>query len=140
MNHSKETATQIITDVGVSDDAVHLNEASSVNHDNDKPLSGSRHESNNNVFLIEHETVTRTWTPDRKGGFISLRLEDYALGKIGALCNCRLVHSDSKSVDVVIKGDCEEDIQRVISKLRVVDSVAVSANATHSDIDANLIV
>lgn len=126
--------------MGVSDEAVQSNEASSVNYDNDQPFSGSRYVSNSDVFLIEHEIVTRTWTPEHKSGYIGLRLEDDALGKIGALCNCRLVHTESKSVDVMIKGDYEEDIQKAISKLRVVNGLAVSANVTHSDIDANLIV
>jgi len=138
MDRSEENATQTVTDVGVSDEAVHLGEASSVNNDNDQPFNGSR--SDNDVFLIEHETITRTWTPGYKGGFISLRSKDHALAKIGALCNCRLVHNDSKPVDVIIKGDCEEDIQKVVSKLRVVDSAAVSLIATHSDIDAILII
>ncbi len=140
MECSKEIATQTVTDVGVSDEAVQSNEVPTVTTDNDRRFSGSRNESNNDVFLIEHETITRTWTPDRKGGFINLRSKDHALGKIGTLCHCRLVHIDPESESIIIRGDCEEDIEKAISKLRVVDKAAVSLNATYTDMAANFVV
>jgi hypothetical protein len=140
MNRSGVKTTQIIADTEISDEAAKLDKASNVTHDSGQPSNGSQDELNNGEFLIQHQTVTRTWALNHKGGFLSLRSKGYALGMIGALCNCGLEYTDSESMIVKIKGDYEEDIQRVMSKLQVVEKAAVSRDATRSDMDANFVV
>lgn len=78
--------------------------------------------TDNDDHLIEHETVMRTWTSRGSG---KARLDDFAMSSIGSLCHCRIEWSKNSAMDVNIIGDTEQDVVRAISKLSVMDKVAV---------------
>ena len=79
--------------------------------------------ADNDIPLIEHETVTRTWTSRVSG---KAKLDDIAMSSIGSLCHCRIEWSKESAMDVNIIGDTEQDVVRAISKLSVIDKAAVS--------------
>ena len=83
----------------------------------------TRTTADNDVPLIEHETVTRTWTSRGSG---KAKLDDIAMSSIGSLCHCRVEWSKESAMDVNIIGDTEQDVVRAISKLSVMDKAAVS--------------
>ena len=78
--------------------------------------------TDNNVPLIEHETVTRTWTSQGSG---KAKLDDFAMSSIGSICHCRIEWTKESAIDVNIIGDTEQDVVRAISKLSVMDKAAV---------------
>ena len=88
----------------------------------------NRHSSRpeNEGLLIEHETIKRTWTPDQSGREIGSKISDYVIQKIGSLCSCRIDWTNGLVPDIEVKGDNEGDVGRAISKLGVMDKVAVS--------------
>lgn len=91
----------------------------------------------NDVPLIEHETITRTWTSRGSG---KVKLDDFAMSNIGSICHCRIEWSKESATDVNIIGDTEQDVARAISKLSVMDEAAVRSLNTHFRVkDANLI-
>lgn len=102
--------------VGVSDNPV-IFDGPHNTHDNTANTANTA-----TGLLIEYKTITRVWTPEIKGGLINLRAAHLTLGRIGALCHCRLEESDT--MNVVIRGDNEEDIEQAISKLKVTDTAA----------------
>ena len=83
--------------------------------------------ADNDVPLIEHETITRTWTPRGSG---KLKLDDISMSSIGSLCHCRVEWSKESAMDVKIIGDTEQDVVRAMSKLAVMDTAAVSNLST----------
>lgn len=78
--------------------------------------------TDNDVPLIEHETVTRTWTSQGSG---KAKLDDFAMSSIGSICHCRIEWNKESAIDVNIIGDTEQDVVRAISKLSVMDKAAV---------------
>ena len=90
--------------------------------------TGTQTITDNDVPLIEHETVTRTWTSQGSG---KAKLDDFAMSGIGSLCHCRIEWSKESAMDVNIIGDTEQDVVRAISKLSVMDKAAVSDLNTH---------
>ena len=78
--------------------------------------------NDNDVPLIEHETVTRTWTSRGSG---KAKLDDFAMSNIGSICHCRIEWSKESATDINIIGDTEQDLMRAISKLSVMDESAV---------------
>ena len=93
--------------------------------------------TDNDVPLIEHETVTRTWTSRGSG---KARLDDFAMSNIGSICHCRVEWSKGSAIDVNIIGDTEQDVVRAITKLSVMDEAAVRSLNTHCRVtDANCI-
>ena len=78
--------------------------------------------TDNDVPLIEHETVTRTWTSQGSG---KAKLDDLAMSTIGSICHCRIEWSNESAIDVNIIGDAERDVVKAISKLSVMDKAAV---------------
>ena len=76
----------------------------------------------NDVPLIEHETVTRTWTSQGSG---KAKLDDFAMSTIGSICHCRIEWSKESATNVNIIGDNAQDVVRAISKLSVMDKAAV---------------
>lgn len=93
--------------------------------------------TDNDVPLIEHETVTRTWTSRGSG---KARLDDFAMSNIGSICHCRIEWSKESAIDVNIIGDTEQDVVRAITKLSVMDAAAVRSLNTHFRVtDANCI-
>ena len=91
----------------------------------------------NDVPLIDHETVTRTWTSRGSG---KAKLDDFAMSNIGSICHCRIERSKESTTGVNIIGDTEEDVVRAIAKLFVMDEAAVRALNTNLRVtDANCI-
>lgn len=84
--------------------------------------------TDDDVPLIEHETVTRTWTSRGSG---KAKLHDFAMSSIGSVCHCRIEWSKESAIDVNIIGDTEQDVERAISKLSVMDKAAVSILNTY---------
>ncbi len=84
--------------------------------------------TDNDVPLIEHETVTRTWTSQGSG---KAKLDDFTVSSIGSVCHCRIEWSKESAIDVNIIGDTEQDVLRAISKLSVMDKVAVRRLNSH---------
>lgn len=85
--------------------------------------------TDNDVPLIEHETVTRTWTSRGSG---KAKLDDFAMSNIGSICHCRIEWSKQSATDVNIIGDTEQDVVRAISKLSVMDEATVRGLNSHS--------
>ena len=93
--------------------------------------------TNDDVPLIEHEIVTRTWTSRGSG---KAKLDDFAISSIGSICHCRIEWSKESATDVNIIGDTKQDVMRAISKLSVMDESAVRSFDSHSQVtDANCI-
>ena len=84
--------------------------------------------TDNYIPLIEHESVTRTWTSRGSG---KAKLDDFAMSSIGSLCHCRIEWSKDSATDVNIIGDTEQDVVRAIAKLSVMEKVAVRHLNTH---------
>ena len=78
----------------------------------------------NTELLIQHETVSRTWTPSEKEREGCPRMNPKLLRHVGNLANCRIEHA-AESEDVVVRGDVERDIEKAISKLKVVHETMV---------------
>ena len=85
--------------------------------------TGTQTSTDNDIPLIEHETVARTWTSRGSG---KAKLDDFAMSGIGSLCHCRIERYKESTIDVNIIGDTEQDVVRAISKLSVMDKAAVS--------------
>ena len=77
----------------------------------------------NDLPLIEHEAVTRTWSSQGSG---KAKLDDFTMSSIGSVCHCRIEWSKESAMDVNIIGDTEQDVVKAISKLSVMDKAAVS--------------
>lgn len=79
--------------------------------------------------LIEHENVVQKWqiSKENESDRAGLNFNSILLSKIGSLTNCR-VELGANEVEVVIKGDTEQDVARVISKLNVLRNSAVSSH------------
>ena len=80
--------------------------------------------SDGEVPLIEHENITRKWSPDSDKKGQGSRLSLPLLGKIGNLCRCRIEYVGD-STDLFIKADQEQDIEKGISKLKRLSKMAV---------------
>lgn len=80
----------------------------------------------NKGLLIEHETVKDTWVPDQSGRAIGSKISDNVIQQIGSLCFCRIDWANELVSELEVKGDNEGDVGRAISKLGVMDKVAVS--------------
>ena len=93
------------------------------------PISRVRHEAvssiaDQNHFLIEHETLTKVWTPKLKGGLVSLKFRDQALKEVGASTDSRLEYLDT--ADVIIRSSSPHSITSALLKLNNLDSMAHS--------------
>lgn len=77
--------------------------------------------------LIDHEHIARVWIPDRAGRWMPrpVRIKEELLTLLGSLCQCRVERPDESNSHVVVKGDSEQAVERVFSKLKVMDEVAV---------------
>lgn len=76
--------------------------------------------ADNGSLLINHETVIRAWNPERPGGLIDCALSNLLLQAIGSLCNARLENAKDSS-EVLIRGDNEQDVDKAMLKLTVID-------------------
>ena len=80
---------------------------------------------NGELPLIEHENITRKWSPGSENKGLGLELSPQLLGWIGNLCGCRIEHA-SDSAEFLIKADRERDIDKGILKLERVNKMTVS--------------
>lgn len=81
--------------------------------------------SNGESSLIEHENIIRKWSPSSESKELESKLSLQLLGRIGNLCGCRIEHAND-SVNLLIKADKEQDIEKAISKLKQVNKMMVS--------------
>ncbi len=79
---------------------------------------------NREVPLIEHENITRKWSPTSESKELGLELSLQLLGRIGNLCGCRIEQA-SDSADLLIKADRKQDLEKGISKLERLDKMMV---------------
>ena len=79
-----------------------------------------------NERLISHETVRRTYTVPQGGKFATDFLDSDLLGIIGSLTNCQFEFKETKG-DIIVKGESEEEVERTMKKLEVIDNAEVNS-------------
>ena len=80
---------------------------------------------NSGPALIEHENIIRKWAPNSESKKFGSQLCLQLLGRIEALCRCRIEQAYG-SADFLVKADREQYIEMGISKLKKVNKMIVS--------------
>ena len=83
----------------------------------------------NDLLLINHESIVRSWKPAKRNGCTDdgLHFSADLLNRIGNVTNCR-IELALDEIDLLVRGENKEDVEKAIAKLNVLNDSAVSFN------------
>ncbi len=78
-------------------------------------------------LLINHESVTKNWSPMKVNERTNIRLNFNAglLNQVGNITNCR-VELAMDELNITVRGESEQDVDKALAKLNVLNNAVVS--------------